>query len=114
MTKIALTLIIVLLLPNCAQPLAQETETWTPKFENADLYEFIKFVQEATGKTFVIDPRVRGQVTIFAEKAANRQQLYGLLLATLEVNGYAAVEVDGIVRILPKADVKTQALPQTN
>jgi len=114
MTKIALTLIIVLLLLNCAQPLAQETETWTPKFENADLFEFIRFVQGATGKTFAVDPQVRGKVTVLTDKSLNTQQLYALFLATLEANGFTAIDGNGFVRILPKDDVKTQALPQTN
>ena len=86
-------------------------KTWNPNYENADLLVFIQLVQEATGKTFVIDPRVQGQVTIFNSAPLNADELYKLFLATLEMNGFAAVDSDNIVHIVPSNTLNTQAPP---
>ena len=39
---------------------AQQQATWTPNFRDSDILEVIRAVQDATGKTMVVDPRVRG------------------------------------------------------
>ena len=126
-TRLWMVLVVMLTLSACAQtqtPLPQpgtpeiqryaqaNEKTWTPRIQNGDLLEFVKLVQEATGKLFVIDPRVKGQVTIVNNKPLNSQQMYNLLVATLDVHGFTAVEVDNIVRIIPKPDAKTEALEQ--
>lgn len=95
-------------LPSCAQ---QQAKTWQVQWQAIDILEAIQFVQEATGKVMVIDPRVKGQVTVLSDKDINQEELYQLFLATLEVNGFAAYEVDGIVRIVPSSEIKTKAIP---
>ena len=84
--------------------------TWTPDVRDGDLLDFIKLVQQATGKIMVIDPRVRGRVNIANSQALTSEQLYNLFLATLEVNGFAAIDVDDIVRIVPAREVGDSAL----
>jgi len=95
--------------PNQSVDTQTSEQTWTPRIQDGDLLEFIKLVQEATGKLFVIDPRVEGRVTIVNSKPLNRQQMFDLLEATLDVQGYTAVEVDNIVRIIPKVDANSEA-----
>lgn len=101
----------LLAMPSCAQQATQAEQTWSPQFNNADIYEFIKYVQEATGKTFVVDPRVKGQITVMNSKPLNQQQLFSLFLATLDTSGFTAHEVSGIVRVLPNTDIKTKPIP---
>ena len=98
-------------LASCTQTQAQDQPTWTPQFENVDILDFIQYVQRATDKIMVIDPRVQGQVTVINSNALTRQQLYDLFLATLDVHGFTAVDVNNIVRITPKDQAKTEALP---
>lgn len=86
-------------------------KTWTPNFNDADILEVINFVQQATGQSMVIDPRVKGTITVMTAQPVNEAKLYDLFLASLSVHGFTAVEVNGIVRVLPNREVRSSALP---
>ncbi len=57
------------------------------------------------------DPRVTGTVNIVSDKPVSKDLLYQILLSTLRVQGYAAVEEGGYVKIVPEAEAKTSAGP---
>jgi general secretion pathway protein D len=80
-------------------------------FVNADIGTVIKAMSEMTGRTFVVDPRVKGTLNITSPRPVSRSVAYDILLATLRMQGYAAVQVDGVVRIIPEADAKFYAAP---
>ena len=86
-------------------------EKITVNFVNADIQAVIKTVGLHTGKVFILDPRVTGTVNIMSERPVSKDMLYQLLLSTLRVQGYAAVESDGVVKIVPEAEGKTSAGP---
>ncbi len=75
-------------------------------FVNADVDSVIKAVGKITGRNFLIDPRVRGSVNIISSKPVSRSLIYPILLSALRLQGFAAVESNGVVRILPEADAK--------
>jgi general secretion pathway protein D len=80
-------------------------------FVNADLEAAVRAVGQYTGRQFVIDPRVRGTLTLVTERPVTKQQAYEQLLAALRLQGFTIVEParpDGIVRIVPEADAKLQ------
>jgi general secretion pathway protein D len=81
----------------------------TLNFFNADLDGVIKAISEITGKNFVVDPRVKGSVTIMSAKPVSKAKVYELFLAALRLQGFAAVEDQGIVKIVPSADAKLDA-----
>lgn len=81
----------------------------TLNFVNADINSVLKAMSEMTGRTFVVDPRVKGTLNITSPKPVNRSVAYDILLATLRMQGFAAVQVDGVVRIVPEADAKFYA-----
>src|SRR3954467_4589693 len=83
----------------------------TVNFVNADIQSVIKTVGQHTGKNFILDPRVTGTVNIVSDKPVSKDMLYQILLSTLRVQGYAAVEGDGFVKIVPEAEAKTSAGP---
>ncbi len=85
--------------------------TWTVNFRDADISELIRFVADATGKTLIVDPAVHGNVQVVSSKAVNRRDLYQLFLSILKVHGYAAVEAGDVVRVLPAAAAREQAVP---
>ncbi|WP_390615713.1 type II secretion system secretin GspD [Maricurvus nonylphenolicus] len=85
--------------------------TWTLNFKDSDIQEVIKFVAEATGKTLVIDPQVKGRVKVISAKQVNREELYNLFLSVLEIHGFAAVSVGDVVRVIPAKDVRTTPVP---
>jgi general secretion pathway protein D len=83
-------------------------------FVNADLEAAVRAIGQYTGRQFVIDPRVRGTLTLVTERPVTKQQAYEQLLAALRLQGFTIVEParpDGIVRIVPEADAKLQGGP---
>ena len=68
----------------------------------------VKAVAEITGRNFIVDPRVKGTVNIVSARPVPRNLVYPTLLSALRLSGYAAVETDGVVKIVPEADAKTQ------
>jgi general secretion pathway protein D len=88
-----------------------DEERITVNFVNADIQSVIKVVGQHTGRNFILDPRVQGTVNIVSDKPVSKDMLYQILLSTLRVQGYAAVEGDGFVKIVPEAEAKTSAGP---
>jgi general secretion pathway protein D len=70
----------------------------TPNFKDADIQVVTEAVQAATGKTFIIDPRVRGNVTLLSSTPMNAEQFYQAYLAILQVYGFMAVPSGNIIR----------------
>ena len=83
----------------------------TVNFVNADIQSVIKTVGQHTGRNFILDPRVQGTVNIVSDRPVSKDMLYQLLLSTLRVQGYAAVEGEGFTKIVPEAEAKTSAGP---
>jgi general secretion pathway protein D len=90
---------------------APDEEKITVNFVNADIQSVIKTVGQHTGRNFILDPRVTGTVNIVSDKPVSKDLLYRILLSALRVQGYAAVEGDGFVKIVPEAEAKTSAVP---
>src|SRR5436190_13730489 len=90
---------------------AQESDTVTLNFVNADIDAAVKAVAEITGRNFLVDPRVKGTINIVSARPVAKSLVYPTLLSALRMQGFAAVESDGVVKIVPEADAKTQASP---
>ena len=105
----ALLLALAMAAPATAQK--PDDEKITLNFVNADIQSVIKTVGQHTGKNFILDPRVQGTVNIVSDRPVSKDMLYSILLSTLRVQGYAAVESDGFVKIVPEAEAKTSANP---
>ncbi|MBI4695999.1 MAG: type II secretion system secretin GspD [Gammaproteobacteria bacterium] len=104
--------------------LAQETTTLPPGIEvkstgdhdksvtlnlnNADLTAFISAISELTGKNFVVDPRVKGQVTVISAAPTDPNALYEVFLSVLKVHGYAAVPSGKVIKIMPDINARSQ------
>ena len=87
-------------------------EKFTVNFVNADIQSVIKTIGQQTGRNFILDPRVTGTVNIISDRPVSKDMLYQILLSTLRVQGYAAVEgSDGFVKIVPEAEAKTSGSP---
>jgi general secretion pathway protein D len=88
-----------------------EPDVVTLNFVNAEIEGVVKAVGEITGRNFVLDPRVKGTVNIVSARPLSRSLVYDVFLSALRVQGYAAVEDRGIVKIVPAADAKLYASP---
>ena len=80
----------------------------TLDFNNVDLVVFIRFISEIIGKNFLIDERVRGKVTIFSPAKIAVNKVYEVFLSVLELKGFAAVESENAIQILPLAEVPVE------
>jgi general secretion pathway protein D len=80
-------------------------------FVGADIESVIKAVGHYTNITFVIDPRVKGTLTLVSEKSISKSQAFSLLTSALRLQGYAVVSGDGYAKVVPEADAKLQAGP---
>ena len=80
-------------------------------FVNADMESVIKAVGHYTGTTFIIDPRVKGTLTLVSEKTLTRAQAFSLLTSALRLQGYAVVTGDGYAKVVPEAEAKLQSSP---
>jgi general secretion pathway protein D len=87
---------------------AADDEPVTLNFVNADIEAVVKAVAEITGRNFVVDPRVKGTINIISARPVARNLVYPTLLSALRLQGYAAVESEGVVKIVPEADAKQQ------
>lgn len=76
-------------------------------FVNADIRSVIETIGKATGKNFIIDPRVTGNMNIVSQTPVTKDLAYEILLSTLRVHGFAAIEERGAIKVVPEADAKT-------
>ncbi len=84
---------------------AQQT-TITPNYKDADIRQVIEAVGEITGQNFVLDPRVKAQVTMVSSVPMTADAFYEAFLSILSVYGFVAVPSGGVVKILPDANAR--------
>ena len=88
----------------CALPLAaaaQQGAQITPNYKDADIGQVIEAVSQVTGKSFIVDPRVRAQVTMLSTTPMSPDAFYEAFLAILQVYDYIAVPSGNVIKILP-------------
>ena len=102
----------------CCAVAAVPAPTWAAPEENAalnfvgaDIESVIKAVGHYTGMTFIIDPRVKGTLTLQSESTISKSQAFSLLTSALRLQGYAVVTGDGYAKVVPEAEAKLQASP---
>ena len=101
---------LFLLLMSSAQ--AQE-ETWQINLRQADIRAFISQVADITGRSFVVDPRVTGQVTVLSSTPMTKDEIYELFLSVLNVHGYVAIPGAEVTKILQEVDARQTGSPQS-
>ena len=86
---------------------AQQAQRITPNFKDADITQIAEAVSAATGKNFIIDPRVRAQVTMLSSTPMSPDAFYEAFLSILQVYGFIAVPSGNVVKILPDTNART-------
>ena len=112
-TGVALTLLTPALLgrPDAAYAQSAGESAGAEHVEGGvPIAHLIATVAKKTGKKFVLDPRVRGDVVLVGQDPANIS--YNDLLTILMVNGFAGIEAGGYVMVMPSANVRQEPLPQ--
>jgi general secretion pathway protein D len=95
--------------PQAAAPAASGSRMITPNFTNVPIEQLAQAVGEATNTTFIVDPRVRAQVSLVNPKAMTANELYYAFLSILQVYNFAALRSGNVVKIVP--DVNARQMP---
>ena len=83
----------------------------TINMRDADIKSFVSDISSLTGKTFVVDPRVKANVTVISRDDLSIEEAYEVFLSVLSVHGFTAVEQDNAVKIVP-ASIGRQSFTQ--
>ena len=99
-----------------AQPLggrqrADQGDPVTLNFVNTDIGAVVATLARFTGRSFVVDPRIKGELTLVSEAPVAPDAAYAMLLSALRMQGFAVIDIDGVSRVVPEADAKLQASP---
>jgi len=86
-------------------------EAMTLNLKEADINAVISTVSEMTGKNFIVDPRVKGRVTVISSRPMEAEELYQVFLSVLDVHGFAAVPGKDVIKIVPGVNAKQDAVP---
>lgn len=85
---------------------------YSPNFRNTEIGEFINIVGKNLKKTIIVDPNVRGKITVRSYDLLNEEQYYQFFLNVLQVYGFAVVEMpNGIIKVVRDKDAKTSNIP---
>ena len=82
---------------------AARTGGHTLNLKAADIGVLIETVSQITGKSFIVDPRVEGRVTVISTQPQSIAEIYETFLSVLRVHGYAAVAAGDMIKIVPDA-----------
>ena len=88
---------------------AKPGEPVTLNFNNADIEAVARTMANITGANVVVDPRVKGTLTLVTEKPVNRTAAMNQFQAALRLQGYTMVESAGLYKVVPEADAKLQS-----
>ncbi len=89
-----------------ASPAAKRGEPITLNFSNADVEAVARTMATLTGRNVVVDPRVKGTMTLVSDSPMSPARAYNHFLAVLRTIGYTVVQVDGLDKVVPEADAK--------
>ncbi len=85
----------------------QSQQKITPNFKDADITMIAEAVSAATGKNFIIEPRVRAQVTMLSSTPMSPDAFYQAFLSILQVYGFVAMPAGDVIKIVPDANART-------
>lgn len=108
MLKRFISLALFTLTISVISPAHAEDQNWQVNLKDADISAFIGQIADITGKSFVIDPRVKGKVNVISTDGMNEEAVYELFLSVLQVHGYAAVPAGDVIMVVQQNSVKQQ------
>ena len=110
---------LLLLVVVCASPITWAEEAVEPQggnevrinMQDTNIRSFIEWIAKATGKNFIIDPRVTGKVTVISNESMAPEEAYRVFLSVLQVHGFSAIESADAVKVIPDANAKQTGVP---
>ena len=77
-------------------------ETFILNYEEVDIKKVTQDIAQFSKKTIILDPRVKGKISIYSNATLDRDQVWNVFLRTIQVNGFSAISDNGFVRIVPE------------
>ncbi|MFE8073254.1 type II secretion system secretin GspD [Marinobacteraceae bacterium S3BR75-40.1] len=102
-------LVLLVLLPLFAWGADNNEQTWKVNLKDADIRAFVTQIADITGYSFVIDPRVKGKVTVLSSAPMNKDEIYDMFLSVLQVHGFTAIPGEEVIKIVQQTDAKQTA-----
>ena len=92
-----------------ASPYAQQADNRVSlNFVDTDIPAVLRALSLFTQRNFLVDPRVKGKLTLVSDRPVDSNQALSMLTGALRLQGFAIVDVDGVTRVVPEADAKLQ------
>ena len=111
MRRVLSAVLLAMALSTLALPLGQAAEEgFELNFTDTDINAVITAVAKLTGKNFIIDPRVKGKVTIITHKSMTKDEVYEVFQSMLKVHGFAAVPGKSVIKIVPEVNAKQDTI----
>ena len=92
----------LLVMTLCAFFVVQAQETFILNYEDVDIKKVTQDIANFSKKTIILDPRVKGKVTIFSNSSLSSDEVWDVYLRTIQVNGFSALNDENFVRIVPE------------
>jgi general secretion pathway protein D len=91
---------------------AEDSGYYSASFRNTDIHEFINTVSKNLHKTVIIDPAVKGNISVRSYEELDDEQYYQFFLSVLDVYGFAVVDMqNGVLKVLPAKSARGAAIP---
>jgi general secretion pathway protein D len=82
----------------------------TFNFVDVDITAVVKFISEVTGKNFVFDEKVKGNITIIAPSKLSVDDAFSLFTSVLELKGFTIIPSGKVYKIVPVSQAKQSGI----
>lgn len=104
----SLALALLLAAPPAVVQAQRATEPVTLNFQNAEIEAVARTMAAITGRNIVVDPRVKGTITLSTDRPVPPQAAFNQFVATLRLSGFTVVDAGGLLKVVPEAEGKLQ------
>ncbi|WP_286168823.1 MULTISPECIES: type II secretion system secretin GspD [Enterobacterales] len=86
--------------------------TYEANFKNAEIGEFIATVSKNLNKTIILDPSVKGHISVRSHEEMDEERYYQFFLSVLEVYGFAVTHMkNGVLKVIPAKNARNGVIP---
>lgn len=111
-TRQLATLVLLFCLCNALLIPSARASGWSASFQNTDIHEFINTVSKNLNKTIIIEPSVKGSISVRSYQKLDDDRYYAFFLSVLEVYGFSVVNMPGgVLKVVPSPKTKGAAIP---
>lgn len=94
----------LLSLPVAPASATRTEERWTINMRDADIEDFVEQIASISGQTLILDPRIKGQVSVISQAPLTLTEVYQLFLSVMATHGYSVLTEGDQARIVPNAE----------